>query len=126
MNYIENCVFANESAFNINMRPSSEWSTKGTPEIAVSPSGRAVFYTILGAISAKYVVSMELRNPQERWLKRIKVPTKKKPSLKGTVTGHYLEFLAKTMVEMDKFLELKGHYIVMDNEPIHTAKESIS
>lgn len=92
----------------------------------VSPSGRAVSYTILGAISAKYVISMELRNPQERWPKRIKVPTKKNPSLKGTVTGHYLEFLAKTMDEMDKFPELKGHYIVMDNASIHTAKESIS
>jgi hypothetical protein len=27
------------------------------------------------------------------------------------------------MDEMDCFPELKGHYIVMDNAPIHTAKE---
>ncbi|KAI8097902.1 uncharacterized protein B0P05DRAFT_447952, partial [Gilbertella persicaria] len=30
MNYLENCVFVDESAFNINMRPPSGWSVKGT------------------------------------------------------------------------------------------------
>ncbi|CEP07115.1 hypothetical protein, partial, partial [Parasitella parasitica] len=46
---------------------------------------------------------------------------KKKSTSKGTVTGHYLKFLEKTMDEMDCFPELKGYYIVMDNAPIHTA-----
>lgn len=48
---------------------------------------------------------------------------KKKPASKGTVAGHYLKFLDKIMNEMDCFPELKDHYIVMDNAPIHTAKE---
>jgi hypothetical protein len=43
--------------------------------------------------------------------------------LKGTVTGHYLVFLEKTMDEIDCLPEMKGHYIVMDNAFIHTAKE---
>lgn len=37
----------------------------------------------------------------------------------GTVTGHYLSFLKATMDEMDKYKQMKGHYLVMDNAPIH-------
>ena len=47
----------------------------------------------------------------------------KKPAPKGTVTGHYILFLQKTMNCMDQFPEMKGFYIVMDNAPIHTADE---
>ncbi|KAG1048041.1 hypothetical protein G6F43_009546 [Rhizopus delemar] len=134
MNYLGNCVFVDESVFNINMRPSGGWSEKGTPAIVTTPSTRAISHTVLGVISARFIVSMELRNPQEEWSKRIKIDygnrkrkapdgKKKKPASKGTVAGHYLKFLGKIMNEMDCFPELKDHYIVMDNAPIHTAKE---
>jgi hypothetical protein len=76
---------------------------------------------------------MELQNPQEEWSKRTKIdfynrkrkaPSSNKKSVpRGTATGHYLVFLEKTMDEMDCLLETKGHYIFMDNAPIHTAKE---
>lgn len=52
MSYLENCVFVDESGFDINMRPLGGWSMKGTPAIVITPSTRA--------ISAKCVVSMEL------------------------------------------------------------------
>jgi transposase len=42
---------------------------------------------------------------------------------KGTVTGHYMRFIHKTMIEMDKFPAMKGFYIIMDNAPIHTSNE---
>lgn len=32
-----------------------------------------------------------------------------------------MKFAHKTMNEMDKFLEMKGFYIIMDNAPIHTS-----
>lgn len=133
MDYLENCVFVDESAFDINMRPPGGWSIKGTPAIVITPTTRAVSHTVLGAISAKYVVSMELRNPQEHTFKRLKIdssnrkrkaPSKpKKPASKGTVTGHYMNFIQKTMDEMDCIPEMKGYYIVMDNAPIHTSNE---
>ncbi|GAA5811430.1 hypothetical protein MFLAVUS_004867 [Mucor flavus] len=97
------------------------------------PTGRAVSHTVLGAITTKFVVSMELRNPQEESSKRIKIDfsnrkrkspaQKKKPTSKGTATGHYMKFLEKNMDELDCFPELKGYYIVMDNAPIHTADQ---
>lgn len=133
MSYLKNCVFVDESAFNINMRPSGRWAEKGKPAIVTTLSTRAVSHTILGSISSKFVVSMEFRNPQEEWSKRIKIDfynrkrktpsSNKKSVLRGTVTGHYLVFLEKTMDEIDCLPEMKGHYIVVDNASIHTAKE---
>jgi hypothetical protein len=75
-------------------------------------------------------VNIEIRLPNSK-PKRIKVdgarkrkqPPPKKPAPKGTVTGHYILFLQKTMNCMDQFPEMKGFYIVMDNAPIHTADE---
>lgn len=64
MNFLENCVFIDESGFDINMRPPGGWSEKGTPAIVTTPSTRGVSHTVLGAITAKFIVSMELRNPQ--------------------------------------------------------------
>ncbi|KAI7904673.1 uncharacterized protein BX663DRAFT_324779 [Cokeromyces recurvatus] len=34
-----------------------------------------------------------------------------------------MNFIQKTMDEMDCILEMKGYYIVMDNAPIHTSNE---
>ncbi|KAG0184568.1 hypothetical protein DFQ28_010904, partial [Apophysomyces sp. BC1034] len=41
----------------------------------------------------------------------------------GTVTDYYLSFLKATLDEMDKYEQIKSHYLVMDNAPIHEAKE---
>ncbi|KAI8080684.1 uncharacterized protein B0P05DRAFT_636906, partial [Gilbertella persicaria] len=46
----KNCVFVDESAFDINMRPPSGWSVKGTPAITTTPTTRAVSHTVLGAL----------------------------------------------------------------------------
>lgn len=87
MNYLENCVFVDESAFDINMRPPSGWSVKGIPAITTTPTTKAVSHTVLGAISTKFVIAIELCNPQEERSKRIeivhsgrkrKAPTEKK------------------------------------------------
>lgn len=41
----------------------------------------------------------------------------------GTVTSHYINFVKSTLDVLDKHEEFKGHYIVMDNAPIHTSKD---
>lgn len=120
-----------ESGFNINMWPPSGWSLKGKPDVTATPTRRDVSHTVLGAISAKFVVSMELHNPAEEHSKRIKINfvnrkrkapgQTKKPASKGTITSHYMKFLEKILDEMDCFPELKD--IIMDNAPIHTADQ---
>jgi hypothetical protein len=97
----------------------------------IASSTRATSHTVLSVISARFVVSMELRNPQEHSSKRIRIDfanrkrkalsKSKKNGPKGTVAGHYLYFIPKTMDEMDCVPETKGYYIVMDNAHIHTA-----
>lgn len=52
-----------------------------------------------------------------------KQPHTKKPISKGTIIGHYMIFLQKTMNSINQFLEMKVFYIVMDNAPIHMADE---
>lgn len=84
---------------------------KSISVIATTPSIRAILHTILRAISANYVIAMELGKLQSS--KRIKIAgagrkrkapaNSSKQTPKGTVTGHYLQF--------------------MDNASIHTADE---
>lgn len=130
MDYLSNCVFVDESAFDINMRPSTARSAKGTPAIITTPTTHAVSHTILGAISAMGEVNIEIRLPSLK-PKRIKVdgsrkrkqPQPKKPESKGTATGHYMLFLQKTMNFMDQYPRDEGIYTVMDNALIHTADD---
>ena len=39
------------------------------------------------------------------------------------VTGYYLIFLKATLHEMDKYPDMKGHYLVIDNAPIHSSTD---
>ena len=41
----------------------------------------------------------------------------------GTVTCHYISFLKETSDDMDKYPQMKGHYLIMDNAPIHTSTD---
>ncbi|KAG0738395.1 hypothetical protein G6F57_010293 [Rhizopus arrhizus] len=96
------------------------WSKKGAPAIVTVPTTKANAISTLGAISATGLINVSLRVP-----KRIK---KRKLSgtdgySTGTVTGHYLSFLKATLDEMDKYPEMKGHYLVMDNAPIHSSTD---
>ncbi|CEI93947.1 hypothetical protein RMCBS344292_08171 [Rhizopus microsporus] len=121
LDFTTNCVFLDESAFHINLKRGMAWSKKGTPALVTVPTTKANATSILGAISATGLINVSLRVP-----KRI---TKRKLGREtdgysiGTVTGHCLSFLKATLDEMDKYLEMKGHYLVMDNVPIHSSTD---
>jgi hypothetical protein len=108
MSFLTNCVFLDESAFDINMKRSRAWSTKGTRAIVTRPTTRANTTSILGATSTVGLIAIGVKKPR---------PTKKrKPEgciNSGTVTGHYISFLKMTLDEMDKYLHTTGHYIVI-------------
>jgi transposase len=125
MDYLKNCVFVDESGFDINMRRSRGWSPCGSKTITETPSTKATSHSVLGAISAVGVVNMKLRESGN--LKRRKVvgtskrkaPEDQLSVPKGTTGEHYLQFISDTMDIMDEFPEMKGHFIIMDNAPIH-------
>ncbi|KAG1521681.1 hypothetical protein G6F52_006524 [Rhizopus delemar] len=115
MNFLTNCAFLGESAFDINMKRSRACSNKGTRAIVTRPTTRANTTSILGTISASDLITVGVKKPR---------PAKKRKAegyvSSGTVTGHYVSFLKITLDEMDKHPHMKGYYIVMDNAPIHT------
>ncbi|KAG1135159.1 hypothetical protein G6F37_012923 [Rhizopus arrhizus] len=121
MDFTRNCVFLDESAFHINLKRSMAWSRKGTPAVVTVPKTRATTMTILGAISAEGLIKCSLRLPQLPYNKKRKRGDGVGQTSKGTVTGHYISFLKATMDEMDHYPHMKGHYLVMDNAPIHTS-----
>ena len=115
MNFLINCVFLDESAFDINMKHRRAWSKKGTRTIVTRPTTRANIISILGAISAAGLITVGVKKPR---------PANKRKAdsyiRSGTVTGHYISSLKMTLDEMDKHMQMEGHYVVMDNAPIHT------
>ncbi|KAI8389251.1 hypothetical protein BD560DRAFT_442954 [Blakeslea trispora] len=83
-------------------------------KIEERPTTRANTISILGAISAAGLITIVAKKPTS---------AKKRKAdgyiSSGTVTGHYISFSQTTLDEMDKYPHMKGHYIVMDNAPIH-------
>jgi hypothetical protein len=125
MDYLSNCIFVDESGFDINMRRSCGWSKRGTEAVITTPSARGVFHTVIGAISAIGVVNLSMResgNVKRRkdvGATKRRAPQHRLSVPKGTTGGHYLQFLNDTMDITDEFPEMKGYFIVMDNAPIH-------
>ncbi|KAG1058139.1 hypothetical protein G6F43_000083 [Rhizopus delemar] len=120
LDFITNCVFLNESAFHVNLKRGMVWSKKRTPAIVTVPMTKAKTTSILGAISATDLINVSLRVPK-RIKKKIKLGNETVGYSIETVTGHYLSFLKSTLDEIDKYPEMKGHYLVMDNVPIHSS-----
>ena len=116
-------IFIDESAFHINLKRTMAWSKKGTRAEVVQPVTRAKTTTILGAISARGIVNVKVRVPYIASKKRKATSGSSKTASRssGTVTGHYFNFIASTLDVLDHYEEFKGHYIIMDNAPIHTA-----
>ncbi|CEP19613.1 hypothetical protein [Parasitella parasitica] len=122
MDFTTNCVFFDESVFYINLKRSMAWLRKGTPAIIVTvPKTTANATSILGAMSAAGLIYISLSVPKR--IKKRKLGRESAAYSSGTVTGHYLSFLEVTLDEMDKYPEMKGHYLVMDNAPMHSATD---
>ncbi|CEG74426.1 hypothetical protein RMATCC62417_09650 [Rhizopus microsporus] len=115
MNFLTNCMFLDESAFDINMKCSRAWSKNGARAIVTGSTTRVNITSILGAISAAGLITAGVKKPR---------PAKKRKAYgytsSGTVTGHYLSFLKITLDEMDKHPHMEGHYVVIMRPFIRT------
>ncbi|CEP12412.1 hypothetical protein [Parasitella parasitica] len=121
VDYMNNCVFIDEAGFNANLRRTQGWAPKGQTPIVKVLTARANSISILGATSARGLIKVSLRKPVPPSKKR-KLAGGAKQQTKGTVTNHYVNFISDIMNEMDKFPEMKGSFLIMDNAPIHTNK----
>ncbi|KAL1927795.1 hypothetical protein VTP01DRAFT_3616 [Rhizomucor pusillus] len=73
------------------------------------------------AWSKKGLIKVSLRIPKPS--KKRKAGQESGYLSTGTVMGHYLSFLKDTLDEMDKYPQMKGHYLVMHNAPIHNSED---
>ena len=121
VDYMNNSVFIDESGFNANLRRTQGWTPKEEAAKVKVLTAKANSISILNAISAKDLIKISLRKPMYSSKKR-KLAGGRKLQTKGTVTNHYVNFIKDVLAEMDKFPEMKGHYLIMDNAPIHTGK----
>ena len=123
LDFTKNCVFIDEAGFNMHTQRNYGRSPKGTPAKGTVPTGKGVNVTILGAISEAGVIDISLKKPQAgSTSKKRKVNGKAVNVVNGRIgtrTEHYLAYLSNVMDVLDKN-NMKGHYLVVDNAPIHT------
>ncbi|KAG2200617.1 hypothetical protein INT47_007361 [Mucor saturninus] len=105
MDFESNCVFIDEAAFHINMKRNYAWSSKGEWAIVKIPKTRAKTTTIIGAISSIVIINNKVKLP------KVTAPSKKRKATIG--------FVQTQTDVMDQFEVFKGHYLIMDNAPIH-------
>ncbi|KAG1145525.1 hypothetical protein G6F37_003396 [Rhizopus arrhizus] len=125
INFLNSCVFVDESGFNINMRRNRGWPAKGSTAIVEAPSTKSNSQTVIGAISAFGVVNLTMRESGNIKRRKVVGAIKRKAVEdrivipKGTTSGHYVQFINDTMNIMGEFPEMRGFHIIMDNTPIH-------
>ncbi|GAA5815535.1 hypothetical protein MFLAVUS_009047 [Mucor flavus] len=116
MDFSKNCIFIDESGFDINMSSSRTWAPKGKEAVVLRPLTKAPSYSIIGAISSIGVINLSVRVPKAppkirkiQGGKKRKVPEdiSRKDEPKGTTTGHYLKFINDTLDIMDKYKNLR-------------------
>lgn len=99
MIYLQNCVFLDESGFDINMIRERASSISGEPAIVETPSGKATSHTVLGAISSVGLVNVSMREPGSVKRRKVvgatkrKAPGDKLSMPKGTTGAHYMHFI---------------------------------
>jgi len=64
LDFARNCVFIDESGFDLHIQRNFGRSLKGTPARGTVPTGRGVTVSILGAISEAGVIDISLKKPQ--------------------------------------------------------------
>lgn len=119
MNFLESCVFVDKAGFNINMRSPNARPLKDIPAVVKTPSTRAISHTILGAITAHDVTSIEIREPLKPKTVKVNGGRKRKkplgkPLRKGTGTGHYVKFAEMTNLYIipqivSSLIEMRGY-----------------
>lgn len=124
MDFEKNCVFVDESGFNLYISRGKGWSVKGEPSIAHVPRAKGTNISLIGAIFHGGIINLMLRKSTALTGASKKRDVNGKPIKvsKGTTKGHFMGFLNVLMDILDAN-NLKGYYIIMDNCSIHSGEE---
>ncbi|KAG1140373.1 hypothetical protein G6F37_001805 [Rhizopus arrhizus] len=95
-----------------------------TGAVVVQPKTKAKTTTILGAISSQGIIKIKVRVPYEQGSKKRKVTRElKAKKIVGAVLDHYFNFISVTLDVLDRHEQFKGHYLIMDNAPVHNSDQ---
>src|ERR1700731_4176229 len=123
LDYRKNCVFIDEAGFNLHIQRNYGHSRKGTPAKGIVPTAKGITITILGAISHAEETDIFLKKPQAVSISKNRKANDTTAMVVngrvGTRTEHFLTHISNVMDVLDRN-NMKGHYLVMDNAPIHT------
>lgn len=121
LDFTTSYIFFDESALHINLNRSMTWLKKGTPPVVTMPTIKANTISILDVINAIGLTDISLRVPsvskRESLDKRLMVIAQEQWQ------GIIWAFLNATLDKMDKYSEIKGHYLVINNAPIHSSTD---
>jgi hypothetical protein len=120
LDFTSNCVFIGEAAFHINLKRNLSWSKEGSHAVVKVPRTKVKTTTIspFGVVYISVRCPRALAPPKKR---KVNEGAKAKESNNGgAVTGHCFNFISSVLDVMDRHEQFRGHYLVMDNTPIHT------
>ncbi|KAG1139069.1 hypothetical protein G6F37_008932 [Rhizopus arrhizus] len=122
MDFSRNCIFIDQTGFDINMRASRAWAPRGQMTVTTAPTTKAPSHIILDTISSVGVVNLSIRVPKQprkvqggRKRKDPEASNEEVP--KGTIAGHCMRFIQENLNILDD--QMRGFYFIMDNAPIH-------
>ena len=122
LDFANNCIFIDEAGFNLHTQRKFGRSLKGTPAKDTVPTGRGVTVSILGSITDAGVIDISLKQPQAAAMSKKRKGNGRSVAVVngriGTRMEHYLAYLSNVMDVLDRN-NMKGHYFVMDNAPVH-------
>jgi hypothetical protein len=98
-----------------------DWSKKGTLAVVTVLKTKANTTLVLGEIYATGLINISLNVPKR--IKKKKLRHAIDIYSTRTSTRHDLSYLKFTLDEMDKYPEMKGHYLIMDNASIHSSTD---
>lgn len=124
MNYTKDCIFIDESVFDINIKPSTARSTRGTPANVTTPSAKAISHSILGCnLSAWSSQHGDLCAFEAKKRKATATTTKTQG---GTNADHFTNFIIKKpWMRWTGILNFKRFYLIIENSPIHGRNDEL-
>ena len=78
LDFAKNCVFIDETGFNLHTQRNHDRSYKGKPTKSIVPTGKGVNFAILSTISQARIINVGVRKSESASSKKKKKKKKKK------------------------------------------------
>ena len=123
LDYGKNCVFIDEAGFNLHTQRNYSRSRKGTPAKGIVPTTKRYHHNYPGCHFTSRRNRYIVEKPEAMSVTKKRKANDTKAMVVsgrvGTRTEYFLIYITNVMDVLDRN-DIKRHYLVMDNAPIHT------